>query len=223
MNTHLDFSDSIIVETAPQAQACIIWLHGLGADGSDFVPIVQQLPLPETLGVKFIFPHAPIRPVAINNNFAMRAWFDIYSLNRLERHDHAGTEASEAGIRRLIEKQLEHFPSEKIMLAGFSQGGAMALFAGLRFPQKLGGIIALSTYLPYTDLNVLNASAINKDIPIFLAHGTHDSVLTIGMGYETEKRLKQWGYPVAWHEYDMAHEVCSKEIKAVAEFITENV
>lgn len=221
MNTHPHFSDSIIIETQADPQACLIWLHGLGADGHDFVPIVKQLNLPENKGIRFVFPHAPIRPVTLNANMPMRAWFDIYSLERFDKHDHVGIESSEKGIHRLIEEQLIDFSSENIILAGFSQGGAMALFAGLRFPKKLGGIMALSTCFPYVDPTMLNFSDANKNIPIFMAHGTSDAVLSLDMGKAAYHHLKNWQYPVEWHEYSMAHEVCDQEIKDISGFIRQ--
>jgi len=221
MNTHPNFSDSIIIETQDKPQACVIWLHGLGADGHDFVPIVEQFDLPKDLGVKFIFPHAPIRPVSLNDNVPMRAWFDVYSLENFDKHDHIGIESSEKGINHLIDQQLEYFPSNRIILAGFSQGGAMALFAGLRFPKKLAGIIALSTCFPYIEPALLNFSDANKNTPIFMAHGQFDPVLPLDIGEGARSHLATWKYPIEWHEYPMAHEVCDQEIKDISGFITQ--
>lgn len=217
--SHPDFSDSIIVETGPNPQACIIWLHGLGASSDDFVPIAEQLPLPKNLAVRFIFPQAPIRPVAINNNMPMPAWFDIYSLDRNLKHDHAGIEASERGIDQLIQTQLNDFDSRKILIAGFSQGGAMALFSALRYPKPLGAVLGLSTYFPYKTQEIAQFSVANKSIPIFLAHGEFDEVLTLNMGEETKMHLIQQNYNVEWHEYPMAHSVCAEEIVDIAKFI----
>ncbi len=219
MNTQVDFSDSIIIETQPNVKACVIWLHGLGADGNDFVPITQQLNLPAGFGIRFIFPHAPIRPVTLNNNMPMRAWFDLHSLEHFDRHDQEGIEKSEYGINQLINDQLTQLPAQKILLAGFSQGGAMALFAGLRCSKKLAGILALSTYFPYTDESVRRFSPINKNTPIFMAHGEHDEVLPLAMGEESYQHLTQWGYNVSWHEYCMAHEVCNQELRDISNFI----
>lgn len=219
-SSHPDFSDSIIVETGPNPQACVIWLHGLGASGDDFVPIVEELPLPKDLPIRFIFPHAPIRPVTLNNNMPMRAWFDIYSLDRNLKHDQEGIESTERGIDQLIQSQLKEFDSKKILIAGFSQGGAMALFAALRYPKPLGGVLGLSTYFPYKAAEISKFSAANKNIPIFMVHGRFDEVLTLKMGEESKAHLVEQGYTVEWHEYPMAHSVCAEEIQDIAEFIT---
>lgn len=217
--SHPDFSDSIIVETGPNPQACIIWLHGLGASGNDFVPIIEQLPLPKNLALRFIFPHAPIRPVTLNNNMPMRAWFDIYSLDRDLKHDHEGIESTERGIDQLIQTQLKQFDSKKILIAGFSQGGAMALFAALRYQKPLGGILALSTYFPYKTQEIAQFSAANKNTPIFMVHGSADEVLSLKMGEESKAHLLKQGYSIEWHEYPMAHSVCEQEVQDIAKFI----
>jgi len=221
--SHPDFSDSIIIETGPNPQACIIWLHGLGASNDDFVPIIEQLALPKNLPLRFIFPQAPTRPVTLNNNISMPAWFDIYSLDRDLKHDHEGIEASERGIDQLIQTQLKQFDSKKILIAGFSQGGAMCLFSALRYPKPLGGILALSTYFPYNEKEIAKFSHANKNIPIFMAHGEFDEVLSLKMGEETREHLVKQGYAVEWHQYPMAHSVCAEEVVDIAKFIVKTL
>jgi phospholipase/carboxylesterase len=220
MNTaHLE---KIIHETKKKAIGTVIWLHGLGADGHDFADIVPQLNLPDHLPIRFIFPHAPIRPVTINANMHMRAWYDIYSLSDLQKEDQTGIIQTETAIHTLIHQEIEHgIRSEYIMLAGFSQGGAMALFCGLRYAQPLAGILALSTYLPLLSLATDSAHQANRKTPIFMAHGRFDPVLPITLGKNSYDQLKQLGHPIEWHEYPMAHAVCQAEIRAIGHWLTE--
>lgn len=205
--------ETVIQETSASITASVIWLHGLGADGHDFAGITSQLQLPTDLGIRFIFPHAPERPVTLNNGFIMRAWYDIYSLNNLHQEDQEGIQTSEQAIRRLIQQQLDAgISASRIILAGFSQGGALALHTGLRYPARLGGILGLSTYLPLISQFDPNRHAENRQIPIFLAHGEQDNVLPMALGIKTRDVLRQAGYSVEWHAYPMAHQVCLPEI-----------
>jgi phospholipase/carboxylesterase len=210
------------IEINPQTSAVgsVIWLHGLGADGGDFAPLVPELQLPEHLPVRFIFPHAPKIPVTINNRYVMPAWYDILSL-AVERHaDTAGIDESAKKIHALIEHEKERgIPANKIILAGFSQGAVMALTAGLTYPERLGGIIALSGYLPYHDEVLQKTPLANQSIPIFLAHGTNDTVVPYSLGEIVLHLLQKNHYSVDWHAYQMAHSVCADEIRDIAHFI----
>jgi len=201
----------------------VIWLHGLGADGHDFVSIVPELHLPNDLPVKFIFPHAPMRPITINNGCVMRAWYDIKQLNgSLGEEDEAGIRDSAAKIHALIEQEKSlGLPSDKIILAGFSQGGAMALYVGLRYPEKLAGIIALSSYLPLNKLLTQEKSAANQDVPIMMAHGTEDPLIPVMFAKASKDFLIQHGYQVAWHTYPMSHTVCIQEIDDISRWLQQ--
>jgi phospholipase/carboxylesterase len=210
------------VEITPNGTAkhCIIWLHGLGADGHDFVPIIPNLELPASLATRFIFPHAPIMPVTINNGYKMRAWFDIYEMSFTAKIDEKGILASKTSLERLIQQQIDlGVPSEHIILAGFSQGGAIALTTGLTYSKRLGGIIALSTYLPLPDKILANVNPANKTLPIYIAHGTQDNVLPYFLGESTAKLLEEAGHPVEWHSYNMPHSVCAEEIVDIGNWI----
>lgn len=201
-------------------KASVIWLHGLGADGHDFVPIVPQLQLPEALGVRFIFPHAPVRPVTINAGMTMRAWFDIFGLTPGSKQDEAGIRNAEQMVAQLIQQENElGIPSEKIVLAGFSQGGALALQSGLRYPKRLAGIMGLSTVLALAEKLPQELSPANKDIPIFLAHGTQDMVVPLTLGEMMRQYLMSMGYAVSWKTYPMAHSVCQEEIKDISHWL----
>jgi phospholipase/carboxylesterase len=195
-------------------QWTILWLHGLGADGHDFEPIVPELVRPEWPVVRFVFPHAPVRPVTINGGMRMRAWYDILGQEIANRQDERGIRDSAAMIDRLIEQ--EHgrgIPEERIVLAGFSQGGAIALAAGLRHPHRLGAIIALSTYLPLADRTEGEAAAANRGVPIWMGHGKQDPVVPHSLGVMSRDWLARLGYPVQWHSYEMPHSVCAEEIR----------
>lgn len=212
----------IIIETGKNPTHAIIWLHGLGADGNDFVPIVPQFQFPESLSIRFIFPHAPVQPVTINNGYKMRAWYDILGLDRNSNQDETGIRKSEQFIQQLIAQQIaQGIQAKNIFIAGFSQGGAMALHTGLRYPEKLAGIIALSTYLPLADLVEAEKQSANHDIPIFLAHGKSDSVIELDFARLAKSRLEKFNYPVDWHIYNMAHSVCNEEIKDLSQWITK--
>lgn len=211
---------SIELETAPSPSASVIWLHGLGADGNDFVPIVPELRLPPVPGVRFIFPHAPVRAVTINNGFRMRAWYDISAADLNNRADLVGVRQSEAEIGALIAREKARgIAPAKIALAGFSQGGAIALFAGLRYTERLAGVIALSTYLVAPDKLAAEASAENRALPIFMAHGTADPVVRPEWGEASRRVLEAAGYPVEWHSYPMPHSVCMEEVVAIGAWL----
>jgi phospholipase/carboxylesterase len=211
---------SIELETAPSPTASVIWLHGLGADGNDFVPIVPELRLPPAPGVRFIFPHAPVRSVTINNGFRMRAWYDISAADLNNRADLVGVRQSEAQVGALIAREKARgIASAKIALAGFSQGGAIALYAGLRYAERLAGVIALSTYLVAPDRLAAEASAANRRLPIFMAHGTADPVVRPEWGEASRRVLEAAGYPVEWHSYPMPHSVCMEEVVAIGAWL----
>jgi phospholipase/carboxylesterase len=203
----------IEIETAPDPAASIIWLHGLGADGNDFVPIVPELALSPTPAVRFVFPHAPVRRVTINNGMSMRAWYDIAAADLSSRADIDGVLQSQAELEALIARENERgIASSRIVLAGFSQGGVVALHTGLRHPARLAGIAALSTYLVLADRLTLEASSANKEVPIFMAHGTADPVVRFEWGEASRRALAAAGYRVEWHTYRMEHSVCLEEI-----------
>jgi len=203
---------------APHADACIIWLHGLGADGHDFVPAIEWM-APEP-NWRFILPHAPRRPVTINHGMQMPAWYDIYGSDIAARQDAAGIRQSAAGVDALIEAQRARgIATERILLAGFSQGGAIALHCGLRYAGRLGGIIALSTYLPLAQDLDTEKSAANAATPVFMAHGLYDAVIPADVGLASCARLRQSGYEVDWHSYRMQHSVCEEELSDTRQFI----
>ena len=211
-------------ETTANPTYSIIWLHGLGADGHDFATIVPELVSAQWPGLRFVFPHAPVRPVTLNGSMPMRAWYDIYGFDRLSRQDEPGTRQSIAQVEALIAREQERgIPSERIFLAGFSQGGAVALAAGLRHAQKLAGIIALSTYLPIADSLAAERSAANAAIPIFWGHGTLDPVVILQRGLESRAALESLGYHIAWHTYPMPHAVFPEEIADLQSWIGEQL
>jgi phospholipase/carboxylesterase len=217
--------ETIELETGKNPAAAVIWMHGLGADGNDFVPIVEQLDLGGTLNARFVFPHAPMRPVTINNGFVMRAWYDV-SFGDLEgksrKADEQGVRDSEAQIGVLVEREVKRgIAVGRIVLAGFSQGGAIALQTGLRYPERLAGIMALSTYLPLAAVLPQEASPANKQTSIFLAHGIYDPVVPYLMGTTSRMTLAGLGYPVEWHEYPMQHSVCAEEVQDVGRWLRE--
>jgi len=205
------------IETGPQPDAAIIWLHGLGADGHDFEPIVPELARPGMPPLRFVFPHAPVRPVTLNGGYAMRAWYDIIAIDRRTREDEPGIRASQALVEQLIGREnARGIRSERIVLAGFSQGGAMALFAGLRHARPLAGIIGLSCYLLLGDRLLPEREAANAHTPIFLAHGTQDPVVLPFLGDEAHRALAAAGHEVEWHAYPMPHSVSPQEVADLA-------
>ena len=200
-------------ETASNPTHSILWLHGLGADGHDFAPIVPELVAPEWPALRFVFPHAPTRPVTINGGMPMRAWYDIADFDLHARQDETGMRASIEAVETLIAREnARGVPDERIVLAGFSQGGAIALAAGLRHERRLAGIVALSTYLVLGDSLEAERSAANAATPIFQGHGTFDPVVAPPRGEDARRRLETLGYTVDWHAYPMAHAVCAEEI-----------
>ena len=216
----LDMLDCITLEPSTSATACVIWMHGLGADGNDFVPMVPELGLPKGHPVRFIFPNAPTMPVTINGGYVMRAWYDILSAELDKRADENGVRNSAVAIDELIADQCgKGIASNRVVLAGFSQGGVIALQTGLRYPEKLGGIMALSTYLACAETIGAEASSANRDLPIFYAHGSTDPVIAIALAKLSKARLDTHGYKVEWHEYGMPHSVCAEEIDDIAAFL----
>ena len=216
--------ETIEVQTGNNPSAAVIWMHGLGADGNDFVPIVNELELSGAPALRFVFPHAPKIPVTINNGYVMRAWYDV-SFGDLEGHtkraDENGVRRSQAQIGELILREHERgIAFSHIVLAGFSQGGAISLQTGLRYPEKLAGVMALSCYLPCTDSFVAEATAENKNTPVFIAHGTEDPVVPYAMGNTACNTLRQSGYAVQWHEYAMPHSVCLEQIRDIGAWLT---
>ena len=205
--------EAIELETAANPAIAIIWLHGLGADGSDFVPMVGQFQAAGCPPIRFIFPHAPMMPVTVNNGYVMRAWYDILGADLTRREDEAGVRASQAAIEELIAAQIARgIASERILLAGFSQGGAIALHTGLHYEQRLAGILALSTWLPLRNELTDDTSNINQGIPVFIGHGKNDSVVPLLRAQEARDLLIKLGYAVTGHDYAMAHSVCLEEI-----------
>jgi phospholipase/carboxylesterase len=216
--------ETVEVESAAAPEGSVIWLHGLGADGHDFEAIVPELGLAGRLDLRFVFPHAPVRPVTINGGMSMRAWFDILTLDREGPQDEVGIRASGDALLQLLEREHDRgIPYEKIVLAGFSQGGAIALHTALRFEHRLAGLLALSTYLPLQssiDAEVVsNAAAQTRDLPIFLAHGTFDPMLPMALGQHTLEVLTAAGYSAQWHDYPMAHAVCAEEIVHIRDWL----
>ena len=217
----MELLDHIELATGADPQGTIIWMHGLGADGWDFVPIVKELPIQPKPALRFIFPHAAERPVTINNGYVMRAWYDI-AMNDISRlPDERGIRESQIAVERLIARERDRgVDSSRIVLAGFSQGGAIALQVGLRHANRLAGVIALSTYLTLENSLDAEASSANKATPIFMAHGTQDPVVPLQLAEVSRSALENRGYQVEWHTWPMPHAVCAEEIEAVASFIT---
>ncbi len=212
--------DCIEIETSENPDKSVIWLHGLGADGSDFVPIIPEMNLPTSLRLRFIFPHAPVMPVTINNGYETRAWFDIYSLSVESRMDMEGIAKSVAYIETFIEKERTRgIASKDILIAGFSQGAAIAMCTGIHCKQQLAGIIALSGYLPQAGQVLAEGSAANRQIPIFLAHGTEDPVVPYPLGVVTHEALQQSGYPVTWRSYNIPHTVSPEEVNDISSWM----
>jgi len=225
MNAAANVLDCIEIVNAPHAtpapSRAVIWLHGLGASGDDFVPVVPELGWDDSAQpIRFIFPHAPVQPVTVNGGVPMRAWYDIVSADLARREDAAGIRASEAHLRALIAREnARGVATEHIVLAGFSQGCAMALHTGVRYPQRLGGLIGLSGYLPLADTVAAERNPANHATPIFLAHGTIDPVVPLVRAQQARDQLQALGYPVHWHTYPMAHSVCAPQIAAIGAFL----
>jgi phospholipase/carboxylesterase len=210
-------TDDAVLVTPRVTRASVIWLHGLGADGHDFVPIVPELRLPEALGIRFVFPHATVRPVTLNNGYRMRAWYDIKSLSPGGRGDEAGLAESVTRISGAIAAERSGgIPPERILIAGFSQGGAVALHVALSYPERLAGVIALSAYLPLADELERQLTAANRDLPVLQCHGRQDPVVLYPMGVAARDWLTQHQYSVEWREYSMQHGVCAAEVADIA-------
>ena len=214
-----DLLEALEIETAPFPTAAVVWLHGLGADGYDFVDIVPALRL-STLPTRFVFPHAPTRPVTINGGMVMRAWYDVHGDAGVRREDEAGVRASQRQIEALIAREKTRgIPAGRIVLAGFSQGGAMALQTGLRHPERIAGIMALSCFLPLTDKVAAEATAVNRDAPIFMAHGTQDPLIPLARARHAHDLLTGLGYRIEWHEYPIPHSVSPSEIRDISAWL----
>ncbi len=212
--------NSVIIEPSSLHKASIIWLHGLGADGHDFEPIVPELNLPDSAGIRFIFPHAPVRPVTINGGMSMRAWYDIRDVDLRKMEDIDSIEDSAVIINNLIASEISSgIPSEEILLAGFSQGGAMILHAGLRYPEKLAGLLVLSAYLPVPDRLLAEAHEVNKSTPVLMCHGKFDPVVPEFAGQQSCEYLQKLGYQVQWQSYPMQHTICLEEVQYISKWL----
>jgi phospholipase/carboxylesterase len=218
--TQRESDDAVVLEPSSSATATVIVLHGLGADGFDFVPIVSELKLPDALAVRFIFPHAKARPVTVNNGYVMRAWYDIIAFGGSGPEDDAGIRESAALVGRYVKgEQAAGIAANRVVIAGFSQGGAIALHTGLRYPERLAGILALSTYLPLRNSVQAEASANNRDVPILMCHGTYDRIVPAAMGVASRDLLMQLGYAVEWRSYPMEHSVNAEEIIEISNWL----
>jgi len=212
--------ETIEVETGSEPTAAVIWLHGLGADGHDFEPVVPEIVRRGERAWRFVFPNAPVRPVTLNGGMSMRAWYDISGLERGAAEDEAGFRDSEAQIRQLIDGEAARgIAASRVVLAGFSQGGAVSLYTALRCPERLAGVMALSCYLPLASRLSSERAPANDGVPIFMAHGLADPMLPIAMGLRSRDMLKKLGFAVEWHQYPMAHSVCEAEIADIREFL----
>jgi len=215
-----DTLEAIEIQTGENPSAAVIWLHGLGADGNDFVPIVDELRLPAGLSIRFIFPHAPMIPVTVNNGYVMRAWYDISFDGVDRRPDAQGIRASQTEIEKLIANEKKRgIPASRIVLAGFSQGGAVTLQTGLRHAEPLAGLMVLSSYLPLAESVAAERSPANAAAPVFMAHGRQDPVIAIALAQRSVTQLTELGYDIEWHEYPMQHSVCAEEIADIQRWL----
>ena len=222
MKKAIDLLPAVEIETGGSPAHTIVWLHGLGADGHDFVPIINELTLPPGASIRFIFPHAPERPVTINNGYVMRAWYDIYRADFNDPEDQSGIRDSQEALDALIEREMQRgIPSDHIFLAGFSQGGAMALQTGLRQSNPLAGIIALSCYLPLAETLAVEACGANATTPVFMAHGIYDPVIPPSHAAASRDKLLAADYPLEWYEYPMEHSVCEAEIADISRWLRQ--
>jgi phospholipase/carboxylesterase len=213
--------ETVEIATGDHPEAAVIWMHGLGADGNDFVPMVRELDLSECPAIRFVFPHAETMPVTINNGYVMRAWYDILGMDLVRREDEVGLRKSQQQIEQLIAREIERgIPAERIILAGFSQGCAMTLQTGLRYPKKLAGLLCLSGYLPLADKLPAECSEANRSTPIFMAHGRVDPVVQIARAETSRDFLTRLGYAIEWKDYSMPHSVCEEEIDDIGHVIT---
>jgi phospholipase/carboxylesterase len=214
--------ESVEITTGDHPTAAVIWMHGLGADGRDFVPIVRELDLSACPDIRFVFPHAEMIPVTINNGYVMRAWYDILAMDLVKREDETGLRKSQQQIEQLIAREIERdIPADRIILAGFSQGCAMTLQTGLRYPKKLAGLLCLSGYLPLADTLSAERSVANSSTPVFMAHGRADPIVHINRAEASRDVLKNLGYAVQWKDYPMQHSVCEEEIDDLGHVITQ--
>lgn len=212
--------EAVEIATGPRPTAAIIWLHGLGADGHDFEPVVPQLAWAGAPDIRYLFPHAPVRPVTVNGGMPMRAWYDILSLTSARGQDERGIAGSVDAATQLVRREIGRgIPARNIILAGFSQGGAIAIHAALRFPERLAGLIALSSYLLLPDELAGERSEANADLPVFIAHGSMDPVIPQAMGERAARWLEERGHSVEWHSYPMVHAVCPQEVAHLAAWI----
>jgi phospholipase/carboxylesterase len=215
-----DMLETIEIETAPNPDAAVIWMHGLGADGHDFEPVVPEIVRRGERAWRFVFPHAPVRPVTINSGMGMRAWYDILGFDRGAVEDTEGFRATDREVRALIDREIERgIELRRLVLAGFSQGGAVSLYSGLRYPQRLAGLMVLSSYLPMRATLPAERAEANLGLPIFMAHGTDDPVLPLAMGQASRDQLKSMAYDVEWHQYRMPHSLCEPEINDIRHFL----
>ena len=219
-----DLLECVEVATGPAPVASVIWMHGLGADGYDFVPVVKQLDMNALpgleAGVRFIFPHAPMRPVTINNGMVMRAWYDIKMTDLVRKEDEAGLRASQAECEKLIANEVARgIPPHRIVLAGFSQGGAIALQTGLRHKARLAGLMVLSSYLPIASTVASEVSAASKAVPVFMAHGTHDPMIALTRATASRDQLTQLGCNIEWKQYPMEHSLVMEEVRDVRDWL----
>jgi phospholipase/carboxylesterase len=222
--TQFDSTNSVVLTPATAATSAVIWLHGLGADGNDFVPIVPELQLPDSLATRFVFPHARVRPVTINNGYEMRAWYDIKALALSGAEDEVGIRESENTVRGYIQRELDAgIAANKIVIAGFSQGGAIALQTALRYPQLLAGVMALSTYLPLRGTLAAEASNANRNVPILMCHGRQDPVVPMHLGTASRDAMQAVGFAVDWREYAMEHSVCADEVSDIGRWLVERL
>lgn len=222
MTLYSDTEAAIEITIGTHPSRAVIWMHGLGADGNDFVPIVEMLDLPTDVSLRFVFPHAPLRPVSINGGLRMRAWYDIKHTNLGKDEDENGLRASEGVIATLIDQEKQRgIASQKIVLAGFSQGGVMALQTGLRYPEKLAGMMVLSAYLPLANTTLQEAHPTNRETPIFMAHGEHDSIIPIDLALASRQHLGAEHYAVEWHQYPMAHSLCDQELTDISRWLSK--
>jgi phospholipase/carboxylesterase len=216
--------ENIEIETKPNPEVAVIWLHGLGADGNDFVPLVNELDLSGLPGIRFVFPHAKTMPGTINGGYVMRAWYDISNADLSRREDEGGLRASQRDVEALIAREKARgIPASRIILAGFSQGCAMTLQTGMRHPEKLAGMLCLSGYLPLASVAGAERSAESLATPIFMAHGTHDNVVPFVRAQQSAQVLKELGYQVEWHEYMMQHSLCLEEVQDISKWIRKVV
>ena len=214
-----DLLPAIEIETKRKPSHAVIWLHGLGADGNDFVPVMKQMKLPR-LGIRFVFPHAPMRPVTINGGFVMRAWYDIAYQELALKEDERGLRESQRLIEDMIARENKRgIPSSRIVLAGFSQGGVITLQAGLRQPKRLAGLMALSAYLPMSPMVEVERNAASNSVPIFMGHGSADDIVSLALAKMSRDTLIKLGYEVEWHQYQMPHSVCPEELADIGTWL----